>query len=35
LLLGLNVVGDRVTHQAVAESLGVAYADPRESLAAK
>lgn len=34
LLPGVNVMGDRVTHEAVAESLGVPYTDPRQSLGA-
>ena len=33
LLGGVNIVGDRVCHPAVAESLGVDYVPPREALA--
>jgi alanine dehydrogenase len=31
---GVNIVGDRITHKAVAESLGEPYVDAREALAA-
>ncbi len=33
LLGGVNVVGDRITHRAVAESVGVEFTDPSEALA--
>lgn len=33
LLGGVNVVGNQITHQAVAESVGVPFADPNEALA--